>query len=148
MKWFLYLVVVGLVLECLACPCTMADCSDRLGLWIHPTRWPMEPVTIKLEFDGKTITCANLLPNEALQVCGEDRNVGISFPPKSCSGCFTSDDAIGIGISEAPESITASFYVNDVLLGTHTFEPNYKIVEPNGAFCSPTCREWTETWEM
>ena len=53
-----------------------------------------------------------------------------------------------VTITGTPAAIRVTARMADTTVGERTFEPQYKTSQPNGPDCEPTCRQWSDVWDL
>lgn len=149
-KWLLFVLVIYCGVACLGCSCTLIGCMDGASITIHRADGNTTPLTVDLEIDGDMVTCVNLIPQNSIQQCDDDR-VSVTYLAKAdCSGCEPNGTFLFyIAMTATPTRIAATASENGVVVGQQTFNPTYTVSYPNGELCDETgCRRWSGTWEL
>jgi hypothetical protein len=138
--------------------CTLIGCQDGASLTIRRQSGQLPRVDLTVLVDGRKIECPALQGNNAFASC--DGQVFVtSREVLDCrqmpAGAQVSQTCTATGrfeqtleIPGTPSNVTITAREGTTPLAEKAFTPQYEAVKPNGPDCEPTCRQWSEAWEL
>lgn len=121
--------------------CTELGCSSGFSLSTQPrAAWPHGAYRFVIDVDGKVTTCSGSLPlppcdRRGLQCDADDVRIGES-------GCALPADSHAFSdilFTGYPRSVGIDAFLNDRLVARVSYQPTYKLSQPNGPRCDPLC---------
>ena len=131
---FLILCAVGLAVLSLGCgqDCTLAGCSDALGVLLVPEIEVTYDVELVLDGDAEAFTCVRY---------NDDPNEGWAPQPSLFFDILCNGNGFTLVLGTAPESVQITVSAEDGSWnGSLTASPTYELRYPNGPDCPGVCR--------
>jgi hypothetical protein len=133
------MVALALALGCLGCTCTRIGCWDSATVVIQRAGSPLR-LAARVNVDGNIFECPAPEADKTFANCGGN---GVSLG-------FSGDDQRVELLGLAPARLTVTLLDGTTVVAERTFLPRYeKNTVDNGFACdNPTCKDWTETWNL
>jgi hypothetical protein len=138
--------------------CTLIGCQDGATLTLRRQGGQLPSFALTVQMDGHTIECPAPPGNNAFARCNEQAFV-TTREAQDCQPSRVGDSVVvtctGTGrfeqileITGTPASVKVAARAGAAPIAEKTFTPQYQSVQPNGPQCDPTCRQWSDTWEL
>jgi hypothetical protein len=127
--------------------CTQIGCVDGLRVMMHKAAsWQSGAYELAFDIDGTKVSCKGALP---LPACDEGPGLKCDVPERvqiTESGCALPADQHGfgdIGFTGEPARVKISVRHAGKEIHAEELAPSYKVLQPNGEGCEPTCNSAT-----
>ena len=125
-------------------PCTEIGCMNGLTIEIpFDYQWQRGAYVFDFDLDGKAVHCTGSLPLKSCDQRSLTCNAeGVMIMESGCA--LPNGHGFGmITIDSSPASASVRITRNGQTIAQSSWKPAYKITQPNGPACEPTCRQAT-----
>jgi hypothetical protein len=123
-------------------PCTEIGCMNGLTIDVPlDYRWQSGAYVFDFDLDGKAVRCTGNLPLKSCDQRSLTCNAeGVMIMESGCA--LPNGHGFGmITIDSSPASASLKITHNGQTIAQSSWKPAYKITQPNGPRCEPTCRQ-------
>jgi hypothetical protein len=118
--------------------CGDVGCVNALVIEIEGVAFESGPYTLELDGDGRQARCSFTLPtrSELDETC--DGELHVSLQPQERG--METVGVTAVLLSSSPSQVRVTIARGGTHVAELTSRPDYAVLHPNGAGCTPTCR--------